>query len=52
MPLLTLPPQAGGQLTDPFSALGSLGQDLRLHNPNIQQWLQQVHPQVSHIATT
>merc|ERR1719322_2029260 len=35
------PPQA-----DPFSALGQLGQDLRLSTPHhITQWLQQAQPQ-------
>ena len=29
---------------DPFSALGQLGQDLRLSHPHIQQWLQQSAP--------
>lgn len=29
--------------SDPFSALGQLGQDLR-HHPNISQWLQQTQP--------
>jgi len=30
---------------DPFSALGQLGQDLRLSHPHITQWLQQAQPQ-------
>ena len=33
--------QNGGPPPDPFSALGQLGQDLRLSHPHITQWLQQ-----------
>jgi len=33
-----------GHAPDPFSALGQLGQDLRLSHPAITQWLQQAQP--------
>ena len=36
-----MPVNPGLQNTDPFSALGQLGQDLRLTHPHITQWLQQ-----------
>jgi len=35
---------AAGHPPDPFSALGQLGQDLRLSHPTITQWLQQAQP--------
>lgn len=35
---------SAGHVPDPFSALGQLGQDLRLTHPNITHWLQHAQP--------